>query len=66
MFGYFDIYSIFFIGIFLFHILMWEVMHRYAFVAIFALIPLSAYGIKDSMIIEKNKNMVDYRMKLAT
>ena len=60
VFGYFDIYSIFFIGIFLFHILMWEVMHRYAFVAIFALIPLSAYGIKDSIVIEKDKNISKY------
>lgn len=42
--GYFEIISVFFIGIFLFHILMWEVMPRYAFVAIFALLPISAAG----------------------
>lgn len=60
VFGYFDIYSIFFIGIFLFHVLMWEVMHRYAFVAIFALIPLAAYGINDFIVIEENKNIPKY------
>lgn len=66
MFGYFDIYSIFFIGIFLFHILMWEVMHRYAFVAIFALLPLSAYGIKDSIAVEKNENNLKYILIISS
>lgn len=42
--GYFEIIAVFFIGIFLFHILMWEVMPRYAFVAMFALLPISAVG----------------------
>jgi 4-amino-4-deoxy-L-arabinose transferase-like glycosyltransferase len=42
--GYFEIITVFFVGIFLFHILMWEVMPRYAFVAIFALMPVSAAG----------------------
>lgn len=49
--GYFELITIFFIGIFLFHILMWEVMPRYAYVAIFALLPMSATGgINDPLI----------------
>lgn len=42
---YLDIVGLFFIGIFLFHILMWEVMPRYALVSVNAILPVAAMGI---------------------
>lgn len=43
--SYSDIISIFFVGLFIFHILMWEVMPRYAYPAIFSILPIAASGI---------------------
>lgn len=57
-FEYLDVLCVFFIGIFLFHILMWEVMPRYSFVAIFSLIPIASIGTKK--VIEERKEIKKY------
>lgn len=46
-FNYNDIIALFFIGIFIFHITMWEVMPRYAYVAMFAMLPISSAGVNN-------------------
>lgn len=46
--NYMDFLAIFFIGIYMFHIFMWEVMPRYSFVSLLAILPMAALGIKET------------------
>ena len=41
-----DTISLFFVGIFMFHIFMWEIQPRYALPAIFAILPVAAKGLQ--------------------
>lgn len=59
-FEYLDIFCVFFVGIFLFHILMWEVMPRYAIVAFFSLIPITSIGTSELLEVDNRKNAVKY------